>query len=201
MVDRGDPTARLLFVGEAPGQSEDALGEAFIGAAGQLLDEFIAGAGLADRKFLIINILKCRPPENKFPGDKDSAYGAEIVPKCLPWLDKQIELVNPRVVVLVGRKAAEWTVFRNKRPAPTMIELFGRWIQSDRYPKVEFFGIYHTAYLLRLRQENSVKAQEVEEKMRRTLAMAVAAIDGVLPELEPMLLKSPASKSRQLKFF
>lgn len=201
VVDRGNPLARLMFVGEAPGQSEDLEGRAFVGAAGQLLDELLAAAGIASDQYLIVNVLKCRPPENKFPGDQGAAYRADIVPKCLGWLEKQLELVRPRVVLLVGKKAAEWTVYRQKRPCPQMHELNGRWIQSDMYPKIEFFGLFHTAYLLRQRQQDPTKAKATEAGMLETLKMAARVLEGELPDVAPIVLRVPHDKTRQQTFW
>lgn len=202
VVDRGNPEGRLLFIGEAPGASEDAEGKAFVGPAGEVLDGLIADAGIKPDQFLIINVLKCRPPNNAFPGDERSVYTEEeIVPKCLPWLDKQIELVRPKAIVLVGRKAAEWTIYRNRRPAPNMGDIAFRWYRTDRYPRVEIFAMYHTAYLLRVRQRDPGEARRLEEQTRLTMRWASDVINGTLPDGKPTNLRSAEKRPEQGRFF
>jgi uracil-DNA glycosylase len=96
---RGNPEARLCFVGEAPGADEDAQGLPFVGRAGQLLDRMIAAMGLSsERDVYICNILKCRPPGNRRPEPEESAA-------CIPYLHEQIALVRPRVIVALGNTA------------------------------------------------------------------------------------------------
>lgn len=96
----GDGSAGVLFVGEAPGQHEDEQGVPFVGAAGQLLSDIIhKGMRLERSRTAIVNVLKCRPPGNREPTDQEKAL-------CTPWLDRQVELLAPRVVVALGRHAA-----------------------------------------------------------------------------------------------
>jgi len=95
--------ARLLLVGEAPGAQEDAAGVPFVGRAGRLLDELLAGAGLARAGVAVANVLKCRPPGNRKPARAEVAA-------CRPWLERQIELADPAVVVTLGLTAAEWAL-------------------------------------------------------------------------------------------
>ena len=203
VVDRGSPTARLLLVGEAPGASEDAEGQAFVGAAGKLLDELLAEASVPLDRFLIANILKCRPANNDFPGDAKSRFKVEdTVLKCLPWLDQQVEIVQPKAIVLIGHKAVIWTVYRNSRPPfPPMSDLFERWIKSDRYPGVGIFVMYHTAYLLRVQQDNPEAAATIREKTVNTLRAAWAASQGVFPEDPPLYIRGEDKRYEQMKFF
>jgi uracil-DNA glycosylase family 4 len=93
--------ARVLLVGEAPGAAEDEAGRPFVGRSGALLDELLAEAGLARDVVAVANVLKCRPPANRKP------RRAEVA-RCRPWLSRQIELVDPLVVVALGATAAEW---------------------------------------------------------------------------------------------
>ena len=96
----GAPRARVMFVGEAPGESEDLQGVPFVGRAGALLTDIITkGMGLARSEVHIANVLKCRPPLNRDPSEVEKAT-------CTPWLDRQIELVDPEVIVPLGRHAA-----------------------------------------------------------------------------------------------
>jgi len=97
----GDPDADLLFVGEAPGQQEDLQGEPFVGRSGQLLDKLVwEEMGLTRDRFYIANTVKCRPPGNRDP------QPAEIV-ACGPWLETQVDLIDPKVVVTLGNFAAK----------------------------------------------------------------------------------------------
>jgi uracil-DNA glycosylase len=93
--------ADVLLVGEAPGANEDLAGVPFVGRAGQLLDGLLAEAGLDRRRVAVTNVLKCRPPANRKP------RRAEVT-RCRPWLERQIALLSPRLVVALGGTAAEW---------------------------------------------------------------------------------------------
>ena len=95
--------ARVLLVGEAPGAQEDASGRPFVGKAGQLLDTLLAEAGLGRDQVAVANVLKCRPPGNRKPRRAE-------VGRCRPWLARQVELVDPALVVTLGGTAAEWVV-------------------------------------------------------------------------------------------
>lgn len=96
----GSPSARILLIGEAPGEKEDLTGKPFVGAAGKLLDLLLEKAGLRRSDVFITNIVKCRPPGNRKPR-KD-----EII-KCIPYLIQQIRLLKPKIVILLGNTAAE----------------------------------------------------------------------------------------------
>jgi len=198
VVDRGDPTARLVFIGEAPGANEDASGEAFVGKAGKLLDELLAEVGI--EKFLIINVLKCRPPGNKFPGDAGSHHGIEVVDECTPWMDKQLAIVRPRAIVLVGWKAASRTIYRGRR-APSMRDMVGRWMRSDRYPGVEIFSMYHTSYMLRLKNYDEMKYDRMREETIEVLRSAQRVAEGDLPVGTPLGVSERRDKGEQLNFF
>ena len=94
----GNPSAELMFVGEAPGRDEDEQGRPFVGRSGQLLTKMIQGMGLAREDVFIANVLKCRPPNNRDPA-------ADEVEKCRPYLLRQIEAVQPKVICALGRHA------------------------------------------------------------------------------------------------
>lgn len=95
--------ADVLFVGEAPGVQEDATGTPFVGRAGQLLDALLAEAGLPRDRVAVTNVVKCRPPANRKP------KRSEIV-ECRPWLARQVEVLDPVLIVTLGRTAAEWAL-------------------------------------------------------------------------------------------
>jgi len=95
----GDPAADLLFVGEGPGAEEDRLGEPFVGRSGKLLDQLVREEmGLTRDQFYIANVVKCRPPDNRDPQPEEIAA-------CSPWLERQLELIQPKVVVTLGNFA------------------------------------------------------------------------------------------------
>ena len=96
----GRPDADLLFVGEGPGQQEDLKGEPFVGRAGQLLTQLIEGIGLTRDDVYIANVVKCRPPGNRDPQPDE-------IEACAPWLDRQLELIRPRVIVTLGNFATK----------------------------------------------------------------------------------------------
>jgi len=132
----GDPRAQWLFVGEAPGAEEDARGEPFVGQAGRLLDNMLAAMGLArSRDVFIANVLKCRPPGNRTPDPLEVAA-------CRPYLDRQIELLGPRLIVALGKSAATTLLEREA----TIASLRGR---VHQYRGVPLIVTYHPAYLLR----------------------------------------------------
>ena len=132
----GDEKAEWLLVGEAPGAEEDRLGEPFVGQAGKLLDHMLAAIGLSRRENVYIaNVLKCRPPGNRNPEPDEVA-------KCSPHLQKQIELIKPKLIVAMGRFAAQTLVGSDA----TIASLRGR---VHRYAGLPLIVTYHPAYLLR----------------------------------------------------
>lgn len=99
----GDPHARLMFIGEAPGKNEDLRGEPFVGAAGKLLDELLGSIGLTRSEVYIANILKCRPPQNRNPLPDE-------IERCTPFLVEQVRLVDPRVIATLGNFATRFVL-------------------------------------------------------------------------------------------
>ncbi len=132
----GDIRADWLFVGEAPGAEEDAKGEPFVGQAGRLLDSMLAAIGMSRVKAVYIaNVLKCRPPNNRAPAPGE-------VEACLPYLDRQIALIQPKLIVALGKSAAT-TLLGSEA---TIASLRGR---IHRYRGTPLVVTYHPAYLLR----------------------------------------------------
>jgi len=131
----GNPNARLVFVGEAPGADEDAQGLPFVGRAGQLLTRIIEAIKLKRSDVYICNILKCRPPGNRTP----SLIEIEC---CLPYLMKQLEAINPRIICALGNVAAQ-TLLKTKAP---MNRIRGRF---HNFGDVLVMPTYHPAALLR----------------------------------------------------
>lgn len=99
----GDPHARVMFIGEAPGRNEDLKGEPFVGAAGKLLDELLEHAGLTRAEVYIANVLKCRPPQNRDPLPEEIAM-------CTPFLREQIRIIDPEVLVTLGNFATKFVL-------------------------------------------------------------------------------------------
>lgn len=141
VVDRGDPGAGILAIGEGPGQQEDLSGSAFVGRAGRLLDELLRAVGLnPERDLLIANVVKCRPPDNRVPH-------ADEVAACLPYLRRQIGLVRPHTALLLGATACRH--FVPARGPFAMGRAVGRRLALDDWPGIDFYVLYHPAYLLR----------------------------------------------------
>ena len=156
----GDPNARIMFVGEAPGADEDAQGRPFVGRAGKLLDKIITACGLKRSDVFIGNILKCRPPENRDPT-------AEEIISCLPYLQRQIEIIKPEIIVALGAHAAR-TLLNTNKSIGQMRGQFHEYYAGLGKPPIKLMATYHTAYLLRnYSQENR---QKVWEDMKKVLA-------------------------------
>jgi DNA polymerase len=152
----GDRNADWLFVGEAPGAEEDARGEPFVGQAGRLLDNMLAALGMArERNVYIANVLKCRPPNNRAPEPAEAEA-------CRPYLERQIALLQPKLIVALGKSAAALLLGTDA----TIASLRGR---VHRYRGVPLIVTYHPAYLLRSLPDKA-KAWEDLLLARRTVA-------------------------------
>lgn len=150
---RGNPDSEVVFVGEGPGHEEDLQGLPFVGPAGQLLDRMIAAMGYARDEVYICNVVKCRPPENRTPR-------AEEAIACARFLVPQLDLVAPRVIVALGRCAAE-----NLHVAPEGGGAWrGRW---GAWRGIPVMPTYHPAYLLRSPDQKRVVWQDLQEVMSR----------------------------------
>ena len=155
VVGIGDERADWLLVGEAPGAEEDARGEPFVGQAGKLLDAMLAGIGLKrGEDVYIANVLKCRPPGNRNP------EAAEVA-RCSPFLARQVELIQPRLILAMGRFACQTLLASDA----SIASLRGR---EHRYQGVPLIVTYHPAYLLRSLPEKA-KAWEDLCFARRTM--------------------------------
>lgn len=140
VVDRGNPSSRIMVIGEAPGETEDNTGRAFVGRAGKLLDDIMKSIRLdTERDLLIANIVKCKPPGNREPLKEE-------VSACLPYLRKQIELVHPRVILLLGAVALKHMI--PGKSDFSMAEEAGTIFVTEDFPGVSFMVLYHPAYLL-----------------------------------------------------
>ena len=136
VVSRGNPFAKLMIIGEAPGAKEEEIGEPFVGRSGKLLDKLLQNAGIdINQDVYFCNVVKCRPPKNRRPTKLE-------IQENLPWLYQQIKLVNPSVIVLVGATALEAILKIKSR----ISILRGKWI--DWEGKL-VMPVFHPSYLLR----------------------------------------------------
>ena len=133
----GNLQADWLILGEAPGADEDRLGEPFVGRAGQLLNSMLRAVGLAREQVYIANVLKCRPPGNRDPNPSEAA-------ECLPYLERQIALLKPKIMLAVGRIAAQ-NLLRTDKTLGSLRQQVHRFGASQ----VPLIVTYHPAYLLR----------------------------------------------------
>lgn len=131
----GNPDAEIMFIGEAPGINEDKQGEPFVGKAGALLDKMIAGMTLERGDVYIANVIKCRPPENRDPSPDE-------VRTCSPFLEEQVEAIQPKVIVALGKFASNMLTGNDG----SLGSIRGRW---HDYKGVPVMPTYHPAYLLR----------------------------------------------------
>ncbi len=133
---RGNPNTKIFIIGEGPGHNEDMEGLAFVGRAGKLLDAAFQSVGIdTNRDCYISNIVKCRPPNNRKPQNEE-------IESCSTWLDQQINLINPKIIVLAGSTAVE-SYLNIKEP---ISKIRGKWIERDGR---KVMPIFHPSYLLR----------------------------------------------------
>ncbi len=149
----GNPDARLMFVGEAPGADEDRQGRPFVGRAGQLLTRMIEAMGLQREDVYIGNILKCRPPNNRTPTP------AEMTP-CLPYILKQIEIIEPEIICGLGAVALKGLL---RDPSVSIGRIRGAFID---WHGVRLMPTYHPAYLLRSPQQKKVVWEDLQAILR-----------------------------------
>ena len=132
---QGVQTAEVLFVGEGPGEQEDRQGIPFVGAAGQFLDEMLSIIDVDRKRCYIANIVKCRPPQNRDPLETEQEA-------CWPFLEAQIQLVQPKILVCLGRIAAQKLI----RPDYRITREHGQWVEKGG---IHMMGTFHPAALLR----------------------------------------------------
>jgi uracil-DNA glycosylase family 4 len=146
----GDPQANLLVIGEAPGTDEDAQGEPFVGPTGQLLNAMLIAIGLRNEQIFITNILKCRPP-----GDRDPHVNE--MQRCETFLQRQIELIQPKLILTVGRIAAQ-SLLKCDTPVGRLRGKVHRYGEQ----KIPLIVTYHPAYLLRSPDQKSKSWQDLQ---------------------------------------
>lgn len=171
----GDPRAAIVFIGEGPGYQEDQQGRPFVGPAGQLLDGLIEGIGFRRADVFIGNVVKCRPPENRDPAEDEAQA-------CRPYLTRQIELIDPKLIVLLGRHALN-AFFPDARISKAHGTL--RTIDARR-----FLPVYHPAAALRQGRLRTILEQDFT-LIPKLLSEPTSTVEQAAPE-------SPA---RQLSLF
>ena len=155
----GDPHARVMFIGEGPGQEEDRQGRPFVGPSGELLTRMIHAIGMERSEVYICNIVKCRPPKNRNPEPQEAAA-------CLGYLRAQFALVRPKIVVLLGKVACQYTI----RDQVFITRDHGRWYEQKG---VWFMPTFHPSALLR-EPAKKRDAWEDFQKIREKLAELTA---------------------------
>ena len=152
----GNENAGIFIIGEAPGYDEDRQGRPFVGKSGQLLDKILAACGFKRQEHVYIgNILKCRPPGNRNPSPEEAA-------SCMPFLLKQIELVDPKIIILLGASALKHMI----GPELRITKIRGQWLEHDGRL---FMPVYHPSALLRnpaLKKESWEDFKNVVRKYR-----------------------------------
>ena len=149
----GDPNSHVMFIGEGPGAEEDRTGRPFVGQAGKLLDRMIFAMGFERAQVYIANVVKCRPPGNRDPKDDEVAA-------CAAYLDRQIDLIEPKVIVALGKPASRRLTGTNK----PMGALRGRW---SSYRGIPLMPVFHPAYLLRQPKLKREAWEDLKLVMRR----------------------------------
>ncbi|NJN49171.1 MAG: uracil-DNA glycosylase, partial [Alkalinema sp. RL_2_19] len=136
VISRGNPQAKLMIIGEGPGENEDLTGKPFVGKAGQLLDKILASVKLTEADVLICNIVKCRPPNNRKPHKTEMAA-------CRPYLLEQIRMVDPPIILLAGASAIEGLT---EEKGVKITKIRGEWREWEGR---QCMPVFHPSYLLR----------------------------------------------------
>lgn len=154
----GNATARIMLIGEGPGEQEDRSGRPFVGAAGQLLTDLLSHAGLRREDVFIANLVKCRPPRNREPLPDEAQA-------CRAYLDAQIALVNPRVLCLLGRPATQALL----APGASITRLHG---QPQERDGIIYVPLYHPAAALHRQELQPVLAEDMRRLGRLLQSLA-----------------------------
>ncbi|KKP90319.1 MAG: Phage SPO1 DNA polymerase-related protein [Candidatus Moranbacteria bacterium GW2011_GWC2_37_73] len=131
----GNPEAKIIFIGEAPGKKEDELGVPFVGSTGRILDKMLASIKIKREDVYLTNICKCRPPENRDPLPEEVA-------ECWPWLEKQIAIISPTIIITLGKYA-----LNSFLPTAKISEVHGKIIDVEikKIGKIKLFPLHHPA--------------------------------------------------------
>ena len=156
VLDRGNPDSKILIVSERPGDNEDIRGEAFVGRSGELLDKIMASIGLdTNRDLLIVNVVKCKAEIDRAPTTPE-------VEACFPYLRRQIELMKPKVTLLLGAVALKYLV-KGRGDEFSMEQEAGHLFTAPDYPGIHFMVLYHPAFLLRDPTKKAIMWEHVKK--------------------------------------
>jgi uracil-DNA glycosylase family 4 len=162
VIDRGNPESHILVVSERPGDNEDVMAQAFVGRSGELLDKIMASIGLdTNHDMLIVNVVKCK-------AEIDRAPTAPEADACLPYLRRQIELMRPKIILLLGAVALKYLV-KGRGDEFSMDKEAGHLFTEPEFPGVQFLVLYHPAFLLRDPTKKAVMWEHVK-RLRSFLA-------------------------------
>ncbi|MCS7103382.1 MAG: type-4 uracil-DNA glycosylase [Candidatus Korarchaeum sp.] len=165
----GSEKARLMFVGEAPGRSEDEMGRPFVGAAGRLLDELLSSIGLKRQDVFITNLVKCRPPDNRDPR-------FEEIEACLPYLIEQVSVVDPEVLIALGRHSAG--VLLGRIGEVSIMRVRGRLHEVEVFGRIrKVMPTLHPAAALYNPKLRSLIEEDFEE-LRRVMSSRGSGLEG-----------------------
>lgn len=168
----GAEDAAIVFIGEAPGWHEDQQGRPFVGQAGKFLDELLASVGMTRKDVYICNVLKCRPPENRDPLPTE-------MKTCQVWLDRQIELIQPKMIVTLGRYS-----MARFFPGATISKVHGK---ERKEGGIIYYAMYHPAAALH------------QQSLRKTIETDMLRIPALLSQLDQ--LPEPEPQPQQLSMF
>lgn len=154
VIERGNRNADIMFIGEAPGATEDREGKAFVGKAGKLLDMALRGLGISEDDLYICNILKCRPPDNANPTKSQAD-------ECIGYLQRQIELVSPKTIVLLGGQALKYLLDSETG----ITKARGIWTE---YMNIPVMPTYHPAALLRDESKRLSMWKDIKEAWKKS---------------------------------
>lgn len=159
----GNPTSRIMFIGEAPGAEEDRQGLPFVGRAGKLLDKMMAAIHLDRSSAYITNVLNWRPPQNRDPSPEEAAM-------CLPFLRRHIELVNPGIIILLGAVAARHVLGFSEG----IMKLRGRWLEYRvNDVMIPVMATLHPAYLLRQPAHKKLAWRDLQAAEEKIIALGL----------------------------
>jgi uracil-DNA glycosylase family 4 len=170
----GTGSARIMFIGEAPGFNEDKQGEPFVGSAGSFLNELLATIGLKRPQIYITNVIKCRPPENREPLPFE-------IQNCRSWLDAQIALIQPKLIVTLGRFAMDAFL-----PGKSISKIHG---QAFKIDNITYFAMYHPAAALYQQSQRDVIKNDMQK------------IPGLLAQAESVSVGPKSDEPRQMSLF
>jgi len=157
VLGEGNPKAEVVFIGEAPGREEDELGRPFVGAAGRLLNEVLSEIGIKRGEVYITNVVKCRPPGNRQPTKRE-------IKACSPYLDRQISIIKPRIVVALGNTAASYILDRYNMRFTSMERMHGKAFRvGTMWGEMKILLTYHPAAALRNPNLRGVIKKDLEE--------------------------------------